>query len=56
MIQDQIPAGWTASLAQSKAEIEAGQTVPWEPILNELRASIGRMKASRQKAIIESKR
>jgi hypothetical protein len=45
IIEDDIPAGWLASLAQSKAEVEAGDTVPLEPILDELRASIARMKA-----------
>jgi hypothetical protein len=43
MIEDRTPAGWLASLAQSKAEVEAGQIVPLEPILEELRASIARM-------------
>lgn len=55
MIEDHIPAGWLASLAQSKAEIEAGQTEPLEPILDELRASIARMGARRQEAHTDQK-
>ena len=55
MIEDHIPAGWLASLAQSKAEIEAGQTIPLEPILDELRASIARMRARRQEAHTDQK-
>jgi hypothetical protein len=47
VIEDGILAGWLASLAQSKAEVEAGDIVPLEPILDELRASIARMKARR---------
>ncbi len=38
------PSGWLESLERSKAEIEDGQTVPLEPFLDELRASIERMK------------
>jgi hypothetical protein len=49
-IEDNIPASWLASLAQSKAEVEAGQIVPLEPVLDRLRASIARMKARRQEA------
>ena len=33
------PAGWLDSLTRSKAQIEAGQTVPLLPILDKLRAS-----------------
>lgn len=50
MIEDNTPEGWIASLAQSKAEVEAGQIVPLEPVLDRLRASIARMKARRQEA------
>lgn len=50
MIDDNIPAGWIASLVQSRAEVEAGQVEPLEPILDELRASIARMQARRQEA------
>ncbi len=33
------------SLERSKAQVEAGTTVPLEPALDRLRASIARMKA-----------
>jgi hypothetical protein len=49
-IEDNIPAGWLASLAQTKAEVEAGKTVPLEPVLDRVRASIARMKARRVEA------
>ena len=55
VVEDTIPAGCLASLAQSKAEIESGQTVPLEPILDELRASIACMRARRQKAQTDQK-
>jgi hypothetical protein len=50
MIEDNIPAGWLASLARSRAEVEAGEVEPLGPILDELRASIARMQARRQEA------
>jgi hypothetical protein len=45
MIEDNIPGGWLAFLAQSRADVEAGQVEPLEPIVDELRASIARMQA-----------
>ena len=50
VVEDNTPAGWIASLAQSKAHVEAGPIEPLEPILDQLRASIARMKARRQEA------
>jgi plasmid stabilization system protein ParE len=47
-IEDNTPPGWLDSLAHGRAEIEAGTTVPMEPFLGRLRASITRMKARRQ--------
>jgi chromosomal replication initiation ATPase DnaA len=41
------PAALVAFLERSKAQAEGGLTVPLEPILDELRASIARMKAKR---------
>jgi hypothetical protein len=38
---------WAESLLRSKAQIAAGETVPLEPALDRLRASIGRMEAKR---------
>jgi hypothetical protein len=39
------PPGWIEVLVQSKAEIEAGLTVPLEPVLARLQASLDRMEA-----------
>ena len=45
---DRPPPAWIAdSLQRSEAQIEAGQTVPLEPILDRLRGSIARMQAGR---------
>jgi hypothetical protein len=38
-----VPESIAASLARSEAQIAAGQTVPLEPVLDRLRASIDRM-------------
>jgi hypothetical protein len=44
-VADKTPPGWLAeSLERSEAQIAAGQTVPLEPVLDRLRASIARMK------------
>jgi len=40
------PVGWMESLAISKAQIAAGQTVPLLPILDRLRASAERLEAA----------
>jgi hypothetical protein len=41
------PPDWLLdSLARSEAQIAAGETVPLEPVLDRLRASIARMKAN----------
>ena len=48
-VPDKTPPGWLAeSLERSEAQIAAGQTVPLEPILDRLRASIARMKGKQQ--------
>jgi hypothetical protein len=40
------PPDWLLdSLARSEAQIAAGETVPLEPVLDRLRASIARMKS-----------
>jgi hypothetical protein len=39
------PAGWLEILAESEAELEAGQTVPAEVVRQMLRDSIARIKA-----------
>ncbi len=42
--------GWIAeSLERSEAQIAAGQTVPLEPVLDRLRASIARMRAAQSR-------
>ena len=38
-----VPETIAASLARSDAQIAAGQSVPLEPVLDRLRASIARM-------------
>ncbi len=40
-----VPESIVASLARSEAQIAVGQTVPLEPVLDRLRASIARMQA-----------
>jgi len=40
-----VPESIAASLARSEAQIAAGQTVPFEPVLDRLRSSIARMQA-----------
>lgn len=42
-----VPESIAASLARSEAQIAAGQTVPLEPVLDRLRASMARMQATR---------
>jgi hypothetical protein len=50
-VPDKNPPGWLAeSLERSEAQIAAGQTVPIEPVLDRLRASIARMKAGTSEA------
>jgi hypothetical protein len=45
---DKTPPGWLVeSLERSEAQIAAGQTVPLEPVLDRLRASIARMRDKR---------
>jgi len=40
------PAGWLESLARSKAQIAAGETVELLPILDRLRATAERLEAA----------
>ncbi len=39
------PAGWLEALARSEAQLAAGQVVPGEEIMRELRDSIARLEA-----------
>ena len=39
------PAGWLEALARSEAQLAAGQLVPGEEIMRELRESIARLEA-----------
>ncbi len=41
------PAGWLESLERSEAQLACGETVPLEPVLDLMRASIDRMEAKR---------
>ena len=43
-----VPESIAASLARSEAQIAAGQSVPLEPVLDRLRASIARMQDDRK--------
>ena len=43
--RDPPPAGWLEALARSEAQLAAGQVVPGEAILRELRESIARLEA-----------
>jgi hypothetical protein len=48
---DKTPPGWVVkSLDRSEAQIAAGQTVPLDPVLDRLRASIVRMQGKRPTA------
>jgi hypothetical protein len=47
---DKTPPTWlTDALDRSESQIAAGQSVPLEPVLDKVRASIGRMKGSAAK-------
>ncbi len=41
------PAGWLEALERSEAQLARGETVPLEPVLDLMRASIARMEAKR---------
>ncbi len=41
------PAGWLEALERSEAQLARGETVPLEPVLERLRATIARMDAKR---------
>jgi hypothetical protein len=43
--QTSPPAGWRESLARSKAQIAAGESVPLLPVLDRLRASAEHLEA-----------
>jgi len=48
---DKTPPGWLVeSLERSEAQIAGGQTVPLEPVLDRLRASIVRMQGKQPNA------
>lgn len=40
-----VPAGWYDSLARSKAQVAAGESVPLLPVLDRLQASAERLEA-----------
>jgi hypothetical protein len=50
-----VPESMAASLARADAQIAAGQTVPLEPVLDRLRASISRMQADEKPAPLTPK-
>ena len=43
----EAPAGWLEALAESEAELAAGQTVPAEAVQQRLRDAIARLEADR---------
>jgi len=43
--QKAAPADWVESLERSEAQIAAGLTLPLEPVLDRMRATIARMEA-----------
>ncbi len=43
----QVPGGWLEALERSEAQLARGETVPLEPMLDLMRASIARMEAKR---------
>jgi len=45
----EAPAGWLESFEASEAQIAAGQTVPLDPVLDRLRATLARMIAAETK-------
>ncbi len=46
----EAPAGWLEALEISEAQIAAGQTVPIEPVLDRLKATLARMEAKQATA------
>ena len=40
-----IPAGWLEAMDESDAQLAAGQTVPLEPLLDELRRAAEQLEA-----------
>ncbi len=56
-VDDKSPPDWLAeSLERSEMQIADGQTVPLEPVLDRLRASIARMKAKQQQPVPKTAR
>jgi hypothetical protein len=45
------PAEWVDALDRSKAQIDAGETVPSEPVLQRMRDSLARLEAKRSKSL-----
>jgi hypothetical protein len=43
----EVPAEWLEALAESEAQLAAGQTVPRDEIMRELHESIARLEANR---------
>jgi hypothetical protein len=57
VVDNRSPPDWLAeSLERSEAQIANGQTVPLEPVLDRLRASIARMKAKQQQPVPKTAR
>jgi hypothetical protein len=41
----EVPAEWLEALAESEAQLAAGQVVPLEPVMQRIRDSIARLEA-----------
>jgi hypothetical protein len=50
-----VPESISASLARSEAQIAEGKTVPLQPVLERLRASIARMQTERKPKVPDAK-
>ena len=44
------PAEWVDALERSKAQIDSGETVPSEPVLQRMRDRLARLEAKRSKS------
>jgi hypothetical protein len=48
----EAPAGWLESLERSEAQLARGETLPLEPVLDLMRASIARMESKRAGIVV----
>lgn len=48
------PVSWLDDIAESEAQVAAGQVVPLEPVLERIRGSIARMEARRTEQPVQA--